>query len=106
VRGNQRGRSCGAVGSSIAPALETAAAVIIPPPWTGQPLDGPKSISRRTALPTTATIADINAGIQLCLSFPSECICRHVLLFGPSSKICVVGIRGARLIHVVVKLRQ
>jgi hypothetical protein len=56
----------GADGTSMAPALDTAAAVIIPAlPLPCEATSGSKSFNRMTAVPATATNAATSAGIFL-----------------------------------------
>ena len=59
----------GSDGITIAPALDTAAAVIIPLPLPCESLPGPKSLKRIAAVPTTATIAATITGIKPRRSF-------------------------------------
>jgi len=56
----------GADGTSIAPALDTAASVIILAlPLPSEAVSGPKSLNRMTAVPTTATNAATSMGTFL-----------------------------------------
>jgi hypothetical protein len=65
----------GSDGITVAPALDAAAAVIIPSPLPCESLPRPKSLRRIAAVPTTATIAATITGIKPRRSFLWACIC-------------------------------